>query len=132
MSETEKTPSVPDWMHKEFERGYVPMDSPPGLEEIAYAKWKAAGGTVTGRQETETTEPAELSAQKNLCFVGLVGRPDSVICESPRYTLAKEIFIQALGPRLNMGDPMYQNTPAILADRAVRFADALLARLEQP
>lgn len=31
--------------HK-FEAGYIPMDEPPGLEEIEYRRWKASGGRI--------------------------------------------------------------------------------------
>lgn len=32
--------------HERYKRGYVPMDTPPGLEEREYAEWKKAGGQV--------------------------------------------------------------------------------------
>jgi hypothetical protein len=35
---------------EEFERGYIPADEPPGLEEQEYAAWKAAGGQVIRHQ----------------------------------------------------------------------------------
>ena len=31
---------------EEFERGYVPVDAPPGIEEHEYRRWKEAGGKV--------------------------------------------------------------------------------------
>lgn len=37
---------VPGSLILQFERGYIPLDEPPGLEELAYAAWKAAGGKV--------------------------------------------------------------------------------------
>lgn len=41
-----KLSDVPEPMIERFERGYVPMDAPPGLEEMAYKAWKDAGGTI--------------------------------------------------------------------------------------
>jgi len=38
---------VPDWIRREFERGYVPTDSPPGFEERYYDAWKASGGEAS-------------------------------------------------------------------------------------
>lgn len=35
----------------DFERGYVPCDEPPGLEECEYARWKHAGGKVLDRSD---------------------------------------------------------------------------------
>jgi hypothetical protein len=39
-----KLSEVPGSMILQFEQGYVPMDAPPGLEEMAYHAWKEAGG----------------------------------------------------------------------------------------
>lgn len=33
-------------MDDKFEAGYAPMDSPPGIEEREYKRWKDAGGKV--------------------------------------------------------------------------------------
>ncbi len=30
----------------DFERGYRPIDEPPGIEEAEYQRWKVAGGKV--------------------------------------------------------------------------------------
>jgi len=38
---------VPDWIRREFERGYAPTDSPPGFEERCYDAWKASGGRAS-------------------------------------------------------------------------------------
>lgn len=41
-----KTQRQPGPLDAQFEAGYVPCDEPPGLTEIEYQGWKAAGGTV--------------------------------------------------------------------------------------
>lgn len=33
--------NIPPWLRSEFEKGYQPMDEPPGLEERYYQQWKA-------------------------------------------------------------------------------------------
>jgi hypothetical protein len=42
-----KLEDVPKALVAEFERGYVPADCPPGLEEHAYRAWKESGGKPT-------------------------------------------------------------------------------------
>lgn len=37
---------IPDWLQRQYERGYHPMDEPPGFEEMYYHKWKELGGQV--------------------------------------------------------------------------------------
>jgi hypothetical protein len=36
----------PEFMIRDFEKGEVPMDEPPGLTERAYMLWKFCGGEV--------------------------------------------------------------------------------------
>ena len=65
-----KLADVPACMIAEFEKGYVPMDAPPGLEEMAYKAWKDAGGTVKG----PTPEPAVWACVELMGHVKLAGR----------------------------------------------------------
>jgi hypothetical protein len=34
-------------LYLDFMNGYVPMDEPPGIEEMEYKRWKDAGGKVS-------------------------------------------------------------------------------------
>ncbi len=36
----------PEFFIRQFQKGHVPMDEPPGLEERAYLMWRFCGGEV--------------------------------------------------------------------------------------
>ena len=68
-----KLEEVPKSVIEQFEQGYVPMDEPPGLEEIAYRLWKQAGGTVKTKP-VEEPEPAVWAIVELMGHVKLAGR----------------------------------------------------------
>lgn len=72
MSEHKQT--IPDWLRKQFEGGYVPTDEPPGLEERAYRDWVMEG--------TETRpHPARMSTA-GTC----------VLCGNGRYAVPHNLY----------------------------------------
>ncbi len=38
---------IPEWLRRRYEKGNVPCDAPPGLEELYYMRWVELGGVIT-------------------------------------------------------------------------------------
>lgn len=100
---------IPQVMRDMFERGYVPHDSPPGIEEHLYKQWGAEGGKVTNQYYNPPCDDVLLSIEKSL-----------------HMELRLNLATQFSRDLIHRGCP-YEN----IAERAIQLADDLLKVLKE-